>query len=112
MAPQELDAFVTRVLSLRAEKQVPRLPGDEAALLLTINQPIPPDTQQRYDMLIAKRRAEELTPEEHAELLELTDHVESAEAVRVGALAALAQLRGVSLSELMCDLGVQARPYV
>ena len=111
MGPEERDAFVARVLSLRAEQEARHLGRDEAALLLKINQPIPPEVQQRYDALIARRRAETLTPEEHGELLDLTDRVELAEAERAEAMAALAQLRGVSFPELMRSLGVQPPPY-
>ena len=42
-------------------------------MLLEINRSLPADTQRRYDGLIAKRRAEVLTPEEYDELLRLTD---------------------------------------
>ncbi len=111
MGPKELDVFVARVLSLRAEKETPHLPRNEAALLLKINQPIPQDVQQCYDALIARRRAEALTSQEHAELLDLTNRIELAEAERVEALVALARLRGVSLPELMQALGIQPPPY-
>jgi hypothetical protein len=90
---------------------LPHLSREESALLLKINQPIPDELQQRYDALIAKRRAETLTPEEHAELLCLTNRVERAEAERVEALGALSQLRGLSFSELMHALGIEQPPY-
>ena len=112
MAAQELEAFVARVLTLRAQREAPHLPPDESALLLKINQAIPPDLQQRYDELIAKRRTETLTPDEYAELLQLTDRVEQLEAERVGALATLAQVRHVSVTELMQTLGLPLPAYV
>jgi hypothetical protein len=111
MAPQELEAFVARVLSLRAEKEAPHLSVEESGLLLTVNQPIPPALQQRYDALIVKRRAETLTSEETAELLDLTSQVERAEAKRVEALGKLAQLRGLPLVDLLRILGIQPAPY-
>ena len=71
---------------------------DEAELLLKINQGIPPDIQERYNALITKRRCSPgsaisapgehrrnltLTPDEHAELLRLSDKVEALAAQRV-----------------------------
>jgi hypothetical protein len=111
MAPTEFDGFVTRILTLRAERETPHLSRDESELLVKINRPIPEELQTRYDGLVAKRRTESLAPEEHAELLNLTDSVERAEAERVAALTALAQSRGVSLPDLMQSLGIEPPPY-
>jgi hypothetical protein len=58
----ELERFVSRVLSLRAQRIAPLLPKDEAILLERINQGLTPSLQQRYDELTAKRRAETLSP--------------------------------------------------
>jgi len=65
----ELEHFISQALTLRAKRIAPSLPKEEAKLLQKINQGLPPDVQQRYDKLTAKRRAETLTPEEHQELL-------------------------------------------
>ena len=86
-----------------------RPPGDgaagarEAEVLGRINQRLPEGLGRRYDSLIAKRRAGALTPEEHAELLGLTDQVESWEARRVEALVELSRLRGTSLDNLIAE---------
>jgi hypothetical protein len=84
------------------------MPAAEAELLLKINEGLPEDQRQRYRDLIGKRRQQVLTPQEHAELLQLTDQVEQREAARTSALAELARLRGTSLAELMTALGIQA----
>ena len=70
---------------------------------------IPPEIQMRYDELIAKRRAESLNPGEYTELLDLTGQVEKLEAEPIEYLAELARLRGVSLAEVMADLGGMPR---
>jgi hypothetical protein len=108
----ELDTFVAHVLTLRAQREAPHLSQDESALLLKINHTIPPDVQQRYDALIAKRRAETLIPEEHTELVHLSDQVEQLEAERMAAVASLAQIRGMSVAEVMQALGLQPPAYV
>jgi len=60
---------------------------------------------------VEQRREERLTPEEHAELCELTHQIELANARRLEYLAELARLRGTGLREVMRQLGIQAPPY-
>ncbi|HEY1376531.1 MAG TPA: hypothetical protein VGF55_07040 [Gemmataceae bacterium] len=105
--PDEFGRFVARVLDLRAERQAPRLSAAEADLLLRINAGLPDELRQRWDELGQKRRAETLTPDEHADLLRLTEEVERRQADRLAALTELAQLRRVSLAAVMDQLGVQ-----
>ena len=107
-----LEHFISQVLTLRAKRIAPSVPKEEAELLQQINQGLPPDVQQRYDELTAKRRAETLTPEEHQELLALVGRIEQADAERVRALTELAQLRNVSVTTLMAELGVRRPAYV
>jgi len=107
MPIHELDAFIAQVLAVRAQREAPMLSATESTLLIRINHAIPQPLQQRFDALIARRNAERLSPEEHAELLELTTQIEQREADRIAALAALAQLRNMSLNDLMQSLGIQ-----
>ena len=107
----ELERFISQVLTLRARRIAPGLLREEAGLLEKINQGSPPDVQQRYDELTAKRRAETLTPDEHQELLALIDSIEPADAERAQALTELAQLRHVSVATLMAELGIRPPDY-
>jgi hypothetical protein len=111
LSQPELEQFVSTVLTLQAQRKAPVLAEDEAELLLKINRGIPPELQQRYAVLIEKRRNEELTAEEYDELLRLTDSVETLETQRIQHLAELAQLRRVSLRQLMLDLGIVPPRY-
>jgi hypothetical protein len=74
LPPAERDQFIKRVLALRVP-QIPVLPQNEADLLLKINQGLPEPVQHRYDELIVQRQAETLTPDEHTELLRLSEPV-------------------------------------
>ena len=103
----ELEHFVAAVITLQARRRAPSLPQAESELLAQINQGIPAPVQQRYAELIARRQMERLTPEEHQELLQLTEQIEQIEAQRVEDLATLAHLRGTSLSRLITDLGLE-----
>ncbi len=103
----ELTQFVSRVLKLRARRLAPSVRQPEEGLLRRINEGLPPADRERYRELLGKRREETLAPEEHAELLRLTDQVELREADRAQALIELAQVRQVPLGKLMDDLGIR-----
>jgi hypothetical protein len=64
------------------------------------------EVQRRYDELLAKRDAETLTGEEHAELLRLSQEAEAIDVQRVEALTRLAQLRGVTLGDVLQQLNI------
>lgn len=99
------------MVAFRAGRRAPQLSGSESELLAKINQGVPVELQNRYDALIAKRRASTLTETEHSELLRLTDQVEGLDKRRVEYLAELARLRKISLRALLKDLGIKPRPY-
>lgn len=103
----ELRPFVSRVVARAARRIAPSLPPKESDLLQRINRGLPADLDQRSRDLVAKRRSETLSPSEHEELLKLTDDIEKWQAERVGLLVKLAELRGMSLPDLMDDLGIE-----
>ena len=107
----ELDQFVKKLLSLRRQSEIPKLPARESELLLKINQGVPAQLQQRFDQLVEKRRDNALNPDEYQELLALTEQVEQFDVERLQWLIELAQLRGLTLDELMQQLGIKPRPY-
>jgi hypothetical protein len=82
------------------------LPHAEAELLERINEGLPEPTWERYYDLKAKRDAETLTAEEHRELIALVNEIETWNARRLELVGELARLRGVSLSNLVEQLGL------
>jgi hypothetical protein len=78
----------------------------ETELLALVQRTIPTGMQRRYNTLIARRRAECLTEDEHQELLRLTEQIEEHDARRAEYLAALARLRGMSIAQVMTDIGI------
>jgi len=92
----ELDQLMSQVISLRAKRKSPCLSKKETELLLKINKELPVKTQKRFDELNKKRQAETLTPSEHKELLSLIERIEKSDSVRIGHLAELARIRGIS----------------
>ena len=110
--PDELSKFVNQVLMFRAEQNSTVLSKTESDLLKTINEHLADESQARLHVLTQKRLDESLTPEEHQELLTLTAQAEALNVKRLEKLANLAQLRGVTLTQLMADLGLDTPSYV
>ena len=110
-AGQDPDSLVRDALEqwlrLAQSARADALPRKETELLLAINQGLAPELWQRYHELIAKRRAETLTPDERTHLIELSDRIEEANARRMEALIELARLRQTSLEALMDQLGIK-----
>ena len=88
---------------------VPHLSKEESELLLKINAGLPEETWKRHHILDGRRQAETLTPEEHAELLQINDEIEEDGVRRIGYVAKLAEFRGKSLDEMMKSLGLGSR---
>jgi hypothetical protein len=112
LSASELEEFVQRVLVVRAQRRAPSLSQAETELLLRINQGVPAEVESRYSELIARRRAETLTPDEHRELLDLTETMEGRDVDRLEALVELAKLRRTSPRELMDALGIRPPNHV
>jgi wyosine [tRNA(Phe)-imidazoG37] synthetase (radical SAM superfamily) len=87
------------------------LSSHETELLREINRGLSQEDWQRYHELVAKRRAETLTPEEQTALIALTDQIEEANVRRIERLIELARLRNTSLEALMDKLGITAPAY-
>jgi hypothetical protein len=109
--PQEFNTLVDRLITLRAARREPHLDETETALFLEINQGMSPTAHRRFRDLVAKREAETITPEELAELIDLTDQREADHARRMAALCVLAKLRSVPLTDLMDTLGIVPAAY-
>ncbi|MCU0567228.1 MAG: STAS/SEC14 domain-containing protein [Oculatellaceae cyanobacterium Prado106] len=108
----DLEQLLHQIVVLRASRKTQVLPEEEAQLLLKINQGVPADLRTRYQSLRQKREAETLTDEEYDTLIQLSNQIEQIGAQRLEALASLAQLRQVSLLDLMETLGIQPVSYV
>ena len=106
----ELERFVEQVNFILAKRKSSSLPQHEAELLQQIHQGLPDHIQQRYNDLQAKQQAETITAEEHQMLLTLVDTVEQADVDRLQHLIELAQLRQVSLPDLMRQLDIEIPP--
>jgi hypothetical protein len=111
LKPSELEGFAWQIIALLARRKAPGLSKQESALLVKINQGIPPHMQDRYDELISKRQSETLSAEEYDELLQLTAQIEKLDVERLEDLKELACIRQTSLTALMEKLDIQTPAY-
>lgn len=109
------DRYVLHTLTERwgqtRETDPPHLSRAESELLQRINEGLPAETWRQYHDLVAKRRAETLTPEQHRTLIELSDQVEMDYARRLESVLELARWRGTSLETQMQTLGIPQYSY-
>ncbi len=80
-------------------------------MLKKINTGLSPEFWEQYYALVEKRRNEQLTPPEHAALIELSNSVEETNARRMKHLAQLARLKNMDLDDLMEKLGIAPRSH-
>lgn len=92
--------------------QPEKAPHTETELLQNINLGFSEEWWQTYHVLVARRRAESLTPAEQQELIRMSDLLENANARRIANLIELAKLRGASLEAVMRELDISAPSYV
>jgi hypothetical protein len=103
----QLEEFAVEVMRLTASRRSPALTKAETEALKEINRPLPADRVARYRELIGKRDASTLGIDEHHELCALSDWLEERNAERLGRVADLARSRGVTLAEMMSQLGLE-----
>jgi hypothetical protein len=112
MSLPDLEQFVDKVIAIKAHRIAPHLSLEESELLEKINHWLPMELKTQLDALIARRDAETITSQEQDELTALTDRLEEAHASRLEAIANLARLRKVSLTEVLLQLGIHFPDYV
>ncbi|MEP6518520.1 hypothetical protein [Microcoleus vaginatus] len=101
----EPDRYILNALQERLQPRLPTTQPTKADLLQQINIGFSAQTWEEYHALIAKRHAETLTPEEHKQLIQMSDRLEKLNVARIQALIQLATFRNQPLTELMQTLG-------
>jgi hypothetical protein len=107
---QELKEYSAQVVAIYQERESAAV-TTEAPLLDIVHRSLSPQTQQRWDELLAKRDDASLSAAEYEELLNLTDEVEDLNVQRMTALSQLAQARGVDLRTMMRQLNLPEPVY-
>ncbi len=104
----ELEVYLIEINALIRRKQTTDKKVRERVLLDNISQTVLSKKKtQRYQELVYKLEFESITDAEHAEFMRLANQEEKLRNQRVKYLIELAQLRAVSLPQLMEDLGLK-----
>ncbi len=106
MGTEDLEKFMDRLGYLLARRKAPKPTERELELLKKIYEPLKVKIQRRYDLLNAKLKNESLTPAEHQELLALVETAEGHNADWLKSMIELSRLRGISVEDLMEQLGL------
>ena len=109
LSVEEMDAFMKKLLAIRAKKIAPSLSAKETDLFQQINATLPDETFHRYDKLDEKREMGTLSEKEHRELMDIIDQLEELDLKRAEGLAELSKIRGVPFKTLVQQLGIQPR---
>jgi hypothetical protein len=103
---RSLDAFIGHILSMQVRRQMSDVQEKEADLLKKINQSLSLDKIERFRLLNEKRKETGLSTLEQAELIDLLEKIEKLNVSRLKHITALSRLRGVSVRDLMQQLGI------
>jgi len=101
------DTFVARVLEQHLHRRTISVPESEAELLTQINLGLTAQQWRRLYQLRDKMENEALSADDQAELIGLTDGLESANAKRMEALMKLAALRRTTVYALLEEFGLR-----
>jgi len=91
---------------MRARCLVSVLPAEESVLLEKIYQKLPKNILSRYEMLSEQRQNGSISNEAYQELLRLIPVVEQYNVERLKCMVALAELRKITVQELMEELSL------
>ncbi len=103
---QAFQNFLLDVYNKRAKQRSPAIQPQEADLLEEINMGFPNEQWVRLDLLDAQLEKSTLSEAEHAELMTLTAAYEAYMVHRLELLSQLAELRKITLREVMHQLGI------
>lgn len=106
-----LNNFITNVLSLRTRRETSDQQKKEAILLKKINKSLSVEEIYQFRALNEKRQDGEINENEYQKLLILVEKIEKLNVSRLKYLTNLAQLRNVSVRELMHQLGISLPKY-
>ena len=103
---RSLDTFIAHILSLRVQRKTSDKQKEEADLLQKINKSLSIQEIDRFNFLNEKHSEENITEQEYTEYLVLIQKIEKLNVKRLKYLISLAQLRNVTVLEVMKQLGL------
>lgn len=107
MTEKEFNKFVEDAKKLRSKSNKSKWTKRDIEIIQKINKCVlSADEQKKFDELVKKRRKEIIETEELEELITLSEKSESLNVKRIKNLIKLAELKKVSLDEIMNRLGI------
>lgn len=106
LALSDLEQVMNKGYYLLAEKKAPHLSKRETELFMEIHKGFEQEFQDRYDLLKEKLENETMNLLENEEFIGMTEIVEARNVTRLQSIVELAQLRKVTVPELMNQLGL------
>lgn len=106
LALSDLEQVMNKGYYLLAEKKAPHLSKRETELFMEISKGFEQEFQDRYDVLKEKLENETMNLLENEEFIGMTEIVEARNVTRLQCIVELAQLRQVTVPELMNQLGL------
>lgn len=107
----EFEAFFGKIQQLYVQKTTRNWVIEEQRLIKQINNGLSMTKQMRFEYLIARRDVQMITPTELNELIDLTHIVEKNDVLRFKRLARLAQLKQMSLPEVLSFYSIKPIPH-
>lgn len=101
-----LDSFINNVITLKVRRNLPNKHKIESNLLSKINKSLTFKELEQFQLLNQKRLSEKLSDKEYAELVILVEKIENLNVSRLKHLTSLAQIRKISVRELMQQIGL------
>ena len=105
-----LEEFTKKLHQIIARRKRPNHSERELELIKIIYNKFPSETQFRYDELFQKLQSENISENEKSELNDLSKIAEEYNLKWLTAITELAQIRGISLSEVKKQLGLNKYP--
>lgn len=107
----ELEDFINQILVFQAKKRANNLSGAETKLLKSIYRKFSAEKLARLKQLRERMQTADLSEKEYEDLASLSDSLEIFHARRMKHLVELAKIRGLSLEEMMKQLGIKFPDY-
>ena len=103
----DVPTLVRETMAARLREYNPARRLTERELVEQINRGFSEEFWARFRELVAKRRAETMTPEEQQEAIGMTDRTEARAVERLQCLLELSARRGRSVQQLMTEMGIR-----
>ena len=101
LSTKDFEEFFLKIQSLRFQKTATQENGIEQKLLKQIKTGLLSAKQNRFEYLIARRDAHTITDIELEELIKLTNDIEKNDTIRFKRMAKLAEIKHMSLPEVI-----------